>query len=264
MGSQGISAQRRLSAGDVLLAHGIEIEKVRKHRSSVLRYETSRIQKSLDFLNHNGLDAAKVVNRDPQVLQSQPEVMAANLEFLRTLPISVTKEVAKCPHLLHLPIHTIQSKLDVIASHGVRFILLDSLGLDARRIVERFPSVLSRPEPSIRSHLNFLSGVGLDAIQIINAAPSIIGCGIEQNLRPTITFITKDMGRSLQDIHRHPASLSYSLEHRIKPRYLYMMLYSHRKDYALSTLLTPNNDRFSGAVARQSLQHYTNWLKSQF
>eukprot|EP00669_Euglena_mutabilis_P005309 TRINITY_DN16737_c0_g1_i1.p1 TRINITY_DN16737_c0_g1~~TRINITY_DN16737_c0_g1_i1.p1 ORF type:complete len:213 (+),score=2.22 TRINITY_DN16737_c0_g1_i1:393-1031(+) len=212
--------------------------------------------------------------------------MAANLEFLRTLPISVTKEVAKCPHLLHLPIHTIQSKLDVIASHGVRtepvlrsfpvavtlseqslrsrFILLDSLGLDARRIVERFPSVLSRPEPSIRSHLNFLSGVGLDAIQIINAAPSIIGCGIEQNLRPTITFITKDMGRSLQDIHGHPASLSYSLEHRIKPRYLYMMLYSHRKDYALSTLLAPNNDRFSGAVARQSLQHYTNWLKSQF
>lgn len=66
------------------------------------------------------------------------------------------------------------------------------------------------------------------------AYPQFIGFSIESKLRRSIEFITKDMGRPLQEISRNPSCLSISLDQRLKPRYHYMMEHGKRHDFSLS------------------------------
>lgn len=94
------------------------------------------------------------------------------------------------------------------------------------------------------------------------AQPQVIGRDIARTLRPTIEFMTMDMGRSLEEINRNPVSLLCSLENRIKPRYRYMMAHRRRKDCGLGTLCTLPDERFAWLVAKQPTQHYIEWRKS--
>jgi len=93
------------------------------------------------------------------------------------------------------------------------------------------------------------------------AQPPIISMNIDRKLGPTIEFITKKMGRSLEEINRAPVCFSISLTRRLKPRYFYMMAHGRRKDYSLGTLCTPPDDRFAWLVAGQPVQHYRHWLE---
>jgi mTERF domain-containing protein len=263
----------------------VEIERVRKGRPCVLRYDVSRVQAVLDFLNSNHISGHKVLNRNPRVLQSKPENMALNLEFLHSWSINVPKAVEACPQLLYTPIQTIQNKLDVLMGFGLdpttvfkrfpqvmglaqpamceRFILLAELGLDAKRIVKRRPAVFGSCESTLRTCIHFFDGTGLDTKRILDSHPTVLGRNPHRSLRPIIDFITKDMGRTLEEINRNPACLTYSLEKRIKPRYRYMLEHGRRQDYKLSTLFSPTDERFAWLVARQPHPHYHEWASHQ-
>jgi len=241
------------STVDLLNALGIDIDKTHRRCPSVLRYDPTRITAIVSCLNIHGLDVLKVVNRQPIVLQVSPGKIASNMEFLRTLPIDAKKAVESSPGLLFCSIVTLRSKID----------LLVSLGLKPHLVITRFPSISTHSKKSIHLCFEFLSHLGLDAVRILNSVPSVIGHDLERTLRPTIEFITTDMGRSLQEINACPRCLTCSLKQRLTPRYRYMMLYGKRKDYSLSTLCCYPNHRFAMAIGTHSLQQYEEWLQCQ-
>lgn len=61
------------------------------------------------------------------------------------------------------------------------------------------------------------------------------------------------------EMNEHTAN---SLDHRLEPRFRYMILYGKRKDYSLSTLSCYPDRRFVKSLAFSSLEHYHIWLKS--
>jgi len=268
---------------DMLVAHGVEIERVHKRWPAVFRYDVARLQATLQILSTSDLDPAKVIRRHPEVLKLKPEVLASNLAFLQALLIDANKAVESCPQLLIFSCKTIQSKLNKLTQLGLPadkmvksspFILIRSdeaihrqiaflhhLGLKAKHIVARFPLVIGLTEQCISAKISYLKDVGLDAVRLLNAQPQILSTNIDRNLRPTLEFLTKDMGRSLEEININPVCLTCSLEKRIKPRHRYMMAHGRRKDFALGTLLNCNDERFAWIVARQPMQHYQRWLQ---
>jgi hypothetical protein len=269
---------------DIFEAHGIDAEKVRRRCPAVLLYDVVRLHTMLQFLIANLLNPAKIINKQPQILQLNPGTLASNLVFLQTLPMNAKHALELCPELLYLPPQTIRTKMNTLAQLGFapevvlkrfpvivtlgdeglrrRIAFLENLGLDARRIVKTGSCIFGLSENNIHVKFNYLRDVGLNAVKILNAHPQVTGLNIDRTLRPIIEFLTKDMGRSLEEINRYPACLSCNLEKRIKPRHRYMMAHGRRKDYCLSTLLKSNNDRFAWTVARQPPDHYHEWLKS--
>jgi len=154
------------------------------------------MQAMLQFFSAEHLDPGKVINKRPQILQMDTKKLASNLLFLQLLPIKVWKGVESRPELLYFPCHIIQTKLDALTHLGF--------------VLKRFPALA----------------------RIINAQPSVLGRNTDRTLRPTITLITKDMGRTLGEINQNPACLIYSLEKRIKPRWRYMMAFGTYKGLA--------------------------------
>jgi hypothetical protein len=240
------------AASDLLTQHGVDIKKVRKRCPAAVRYDVTRVQSVLRFLSANHFDPAKTLNKEPQVLRVDPKVLAPNLALLQTLPIDVKKAVESCPRLLYLPIKTIQSKMDALAL----------LGFNPEIMLGRCSAIVTRGDDTIRRHVAFLQEIGLDANRIVPRQPQVIGLDIDRTLRPTIKFLTKDMGRPLKEIEDTPTALLYSLKERIQPRHWYMMEHGTRKDYKLSTLLHCNDERYAWIVARRPLEHYHQWLKS--
>jgi hypothetical protein len=286
MPQQLTEANSSTAAADFLETHGIDVEKLRNHRSHVLRYDVSRLEDVIHLLNVHKIDVRKVVLRVPRVLESKADNVADNLHFLKALPMYSTKMVESAPQLLCLPIPIIEAKFDVYRSLGIRpeialsrsraalgtsettirqrFSFLVDSGLDATRIVTRYPQIFGLTEKYIRAHLTFLTGMGLDTAKIINTQPTVFGCDPARKLLPIIEFITKDMGRSLDEINRNPACLSYSLKKRIKPRHRYMMDHGRHRNFSLSTLLTPTDENFARFVAQQPELHYRHWIDNVF
>jgi hypothetical protein len=269
---------------DVLAAHRIDVEKVRRRYPAALRYDVPRLLEMLKFLSTNHLDTAKIINRQPQILQMNPQVLASKLAFFQTLSTKPNKVVESCPQLLFSPTKTIQRKMDMFRQRGVppelllnrfpsifalgdeaiqhRIAFLQHLGLDAKQIAKRGPPVYALSEKNIQLKFDYFSNLGFDAARIFNAQPQVIGRSIDHTLPPTIEFLTKDMGRSLEEISRNPVCLTCSLTKRIKPRHRYMMAHGRRKDFALGTLLNSSEESFVWNVARQPLEHYRDWLKT--
>jgi len=166
-----------------------------------------------------------------------PEVLDLRLASLKELlgEQRLPQAIANSPSLLCLLPNTPQNKMA----------MLTSFGLNAHTTVKRHPMILSRSEHAIRSRLTFFEESGLDAVRIINAKPHVLCYDIQRTLLPIIQFITKDMGRTLDDINKCPRCFSASLEQRLKPRHEYLKLYGKRQDYSLGVICGFTDERFA-------------------
>jgi len=227
------------SNAQLLQHHGINTNKVTKRYRFALRYDPSKTEAVINVLMRHAIDIKKAVNGHPELLSIAPNVLDARLEAVKTSGIDVVEVAARRPRLLGLLSVTVESKM----------MLLSSLGYDAKKLVRRNPAVLSYSGEAILGCVKCLNSQGLDASRIIRGEPTVIGM---RSLLPTIEFITKDMGRSLEEINRCPRSLTTSLEKRLKPRHRDVMMFAKRKDYSLGTLCTSTEQRFKQILVRSS------------
>jgi len=226
--------QKWNSNAQLLQCHGISINKVTKRA-----LHHSKTEEVINVLMKHAIDIKKAVHGHPELLSIAPNVLDARLEVLRNSGIDVVEVAARRPRLLSLLSMTVESKM----------ILLSSFGHDAKKLVRRNPAVLTYSKAAILDCVKILNDNRLDAARIIRGEPTVIGM---RSLLPAIEFITKDMGRSLEEINRCPRSLTTSLEKRLKPRHRDMMMFAKRKDYSLSTLCASTEQRFEQILARPS------------
>jgi len=205
-----------------------------------------------EFLAAHQIDVEKVRRRCPAVLRYDVTRLQAMLQFLNANNLDPVKILNKQPQIL-------QRKPDTLASN---LAFLQTLPINPTKAIESYPPLLCFPIDTIQSKMEALTKIGLLPVSILNQYPQVFGRDIDRTSLHTIGFLTKDMGRSLEEINRNSVCLTYSLEKRIKPRHRYMMAHGRRKDFALGTLLNCNDERFAWTVARQPPQHYRDWLKS--
>jgi len=237
----------------LLQYHGVDTAKNHNTFRNILNYDVQKTAGIVDVLTRDNIDIGKAVGRNARLLNRPPEVVSARLASLKALGIDAKKTIDAYPTVLNLLSQTVQEKL----------CFLSSLGFDANVLVFRSPGILTISKQAIRICIAFLEDSGLDAMRIVNAQPSVLGYNIDRKVRPTIEFITKDMGRSVEEINRCPRCLAASLEQRLKPRYRYMMLHGKRNDLSLRTLAASIDELFVLVVSDQPLEHYRQWRATQ-
>jgi len=253
----------------LLQYHGVDTAKNHNTFRNILNYDVPRALLSTSTIEgipaisenrrncrcptRDNIDIGKAVGRNARLLSRPPEVVSARLASLKALGIDAKKTIDAYPTVLNLLSQTVQEKL----------CFLSSLGFDANVLVFRSPGILTKSKQAIRICIAFLEDSGLDAMRIVNAQPSVLGYNIDRKVRPTIEFITKDMGRSVEEINRCPRCLAASLEQRLKPRYRYMMLHGKRNDLSLRTLAASIDELFVLVVSDQPLEHYRQWRATQ-
>jgi len=238
----------------MLERNGIDPEKMANKIRSARHCDVTNVQAVITTLNRHNIVAVNVITKYPQLLRIPPHVLDGRAEALKRLlgELQMPKAIGKYPTLLGLITHKLEIKMR----------MLTSLGLDPHLMVKRCPAVFGHSEHAIHSRLVFFEKMGLDAVRIINKAPEVVGVGIQCSLRPLIDYITKDMGRSLEEINKCPRCFSTSLEERLKPRHEYLKLYGRRQDYSLSTICCITDDRFA-KITNQTPDHYRRWLPAR-
>jgi len=238
-----------------LLRHyRVDLDRVAHKLPCVLRYDVAKTQAAIEILERHNIDIGKAVNRNPRLLSMAPDVLDARLHLLTELlgERMVQRAISSSVSLLSSNPDTLHRNIA----------MLTSLGLDAKMMVKRYPLVVTRTETVIHSRMYFFEFMGLDAVRIINAKPEVVHLSIERTLRPIVEYITKDMGRSLEEINECPRCFSTSLMLRLKPRHEYLILYAKTHDYSLNSICARTDLRFASLTTR-SPGHYRQWFASQ-
>lgn len=71
----------------------------------------------------------------------------------------------------------------------------------------------------------------------------LLGYSIEEVLRPKLEFLVNTMGKPITEVVDYPRYFSYSLEKKIKPRYL--VLKGKNIECSLKDMLAKNDDEFA-------------------
>jgi len=218
----------------VLVAHGVDAEKVLRLYSRVLRYDVARICNTIAALKALGVDYAKALNRWPTLWSIDPPCWGERLAVLQGLNLDVAKVVTKCPALLGHPPDTLRAKLEA----------LSGMGLKVAYVVRRCPSVFTLSDDRIRSTIAFLNSVGLDGVRVVNGFPAILCSSVDSKLRPVVHFVTVTMGRDVTKLHTCPHCFSLSMTDRLIPRYQFAVVHN-KQHLSLGTLFCTTEDRFA-------------------
>jgi len=240
----------------LLQCYGVDLEKVSRKYPYALRYNVAKTQAAVEVLTRHNIDVRKAFGRRPQLLSLAPQVLDTRLILLKKLlgDQRVPHAIANCPGVLGLLPSTVNTKSALLAS----------LGLDAKVLSRRLPQILTCSEFAIRSRISFFDEVGLDALRIINGKPEVVLYDIQRTIRPTIEYITNEMGRSLEDINNCPRVFGTSLERRLKPRHEYLKQHGRRQDYSLSSLCASTDTRFVLLLSDRAQEDYRRWLATRF
>eukprot|EP00667_Euglena_gracilis_P008525 EG_transcript_8645 len=222
----------------VLKDNGVDAVRVVNLYPDVLRRRAATLQRVMDAIVRCGLSAAEVAQRKPSIFQSS----AAAISSLQALPKAPKQSGPLSPPVS--PLGAADPRLTLLASLGLdadqllqkapnsvslKFDKLQAvveylqgLGVDVPKLLRRNPRVLGRRPESIEQRVRFLSAHGLDAVRHLNGCPTLLQLDIERHLRPTVAFVTEEMGRPPADLDRASNLWTYDVAGRLRPRFLYL------------------------------------------
>lgn len=182
------------------------------------------IKPKVEYLMSLGIPqliVARILERRPQILgYDLDHRMQYNVSQL--LEVGVQQEaipgmVAQFPELLGRVFSpTLGAHVDWLKES----LELDSDGV--ARIIEKMPQVIFLKEEVAMGRIKFLKSQRFTAKEIgvmATRCPQILVSSLDESLKPNITFLTREMKRTRQEVTEFPACLTYGLETRIRPRF---------------------------------------------
>ena len=100
--------------------------------------------------------------------------------------------------------------------------------------------------------IKYLMKSGLSRTEIafmIRRFSPLLGYSIDEVLRPKLEFLVHTMEKPIRDVVDYPRFLSYSLEGKIKPRYL--VLKQRNIDCTLKDMLAKNTEDFASEFLQE-------------
>ncbi|KAL7126000.1 hypothetical protein ABFS83_14G155100 [Erythranthe nasuta] len=174
------------------------------------------------------------------------ETVKPNIDCL--LSFGVKKEllasiIAQYPQIIGLPL---KAKL---SSQQYFFNLKLKIDPDGfARVVEKMPQIVSLNQNLIMKSIDFLLGRGIlveDVAKMVIKCPQLVALQVGL-MKNSYYFFKSEIGRPLKELVEFPEYLTYSLESRIKPRYL--KLQSKGIRCSLAWFLNCSDQRFEERI----------------
>ena len=91
-----------------------------------------------------------------------------------------------------------------------------------------------------------------DIDKVVTKFPAILSYSIEDNLKPTVEYLTNECYATISDIEKNPVLVSYSLDKRIKPRHAFLQTKGVEVGYDITvgTMLVLNDKKFAEQNAK--------------
>jgi hypothetical protein len=204
--------------------------------------------------DHNFPDISKLIQDHPALIGHSQDVLGAHDLFYVTKGFSVEqrhKIASKNPFAYAESLHVLASRMENLERYGINVV----------HAVTQLPSLLGLNIANVDSKIAFFRDFGIPEQEMgvfIGKKPQVLSFSIENNLRPTCTYLMQEMGVELSNIIATPSMLTASLENRIKPRHAFLK--------ELDRFLTPgkictfSDERFCEEVG-VTLLEYTTFLE---
>ncbi|KAA8531089.1 hypothetical protein F0562_005798 [Nyssa sinensis] len=210
---------------------------------------SKNLMPTMTFLENMGVDKkqwAKVIYRFPALLTYSRQKLKATVDFLYEMGLSaesVGKVLTRCPNIIS---YNVDDKLRPTAEY------FHSMGVDVAVLLHRSPQTFGL---SIEAHLKpvtefFLArGYNMgDVSTMISRYGALYTFSLAENLTPKWEFfLTMDYPKS--ELIKFPQYFGYSLEERIKPRYVIVRESGVR--LLLNQVLSLSDREFDKALKRK-------------
>lgn len=204
------------------------------------------IKPLVDYLVSLGLPVkilARMLEKRPYILgYNLEETVKPNVDCLVSFGIRrdlLASVIAQYPQILGLPLKAKMSSQQYFFNLKLK---IDPDGF--ARVVEKMPQVISLNQKVILKPIEFLLGRGLaspDVASMVIKCPQLVACRVEF-MKASFLFFKSQMGRPLKELVDFPEYFTYSLESRIKPRYLRLQSKGIRS--SLNWFLNCSDQRF--------------------
>ncbi|GMH03884.1 hypothetical protein Nepgr_005723 [Nepenthes gracilis] len=213
----------------------------------LLGCSSSKLTPMVEQFNQLGLKGnklGKVIAKSPQLLLRKPQEFLKVVTFMQEVGFdkeSIGKILGRCPEMFASSIdNTLQKKVKFLSSIGISKHHLP-------RVIKKYPELfVSDVDRTLLPRLNYLMDAGFskrDIVSMISRFSPLLGYSIEEVLRPKLEFLVKTMEKPARDAVDYPRYFSYSLEKKIKPRFL--VLKGRKVDCSLREMLAKNDDEFA-------------------
>eukprot|EP00667_Euglena_gracilis_P017059 EG_transcript_17905 len=191
----------------LLRDNGINVAKAVTSFPGVLGRRIPTLQTIMDAISHSGSSVADIINKDPIILRfsaldtsvildlsasnASPRQMHPKAALFFSLGVDANLLLKRMPRVLTLSMDKLQAAVDY----------LKALHVDVPVVVHRAPSVLGFRLESLQQRVHFLLENGLDVVRQVNGCPEVLYYNIDKKLRPILTFVVQEMGRSLPELN---------------------------------------------------------------
>ncbi|XVE89318.1 hypothetical protein DITRI_Ditri19aG0192800 [Diplodiscus trichospermus] len=204
------------------------------------------IKPLVDYLVSLGLPKkilARMLEKRAYILgYNLEETVKPNVDCLISFGIrreAIASVIAQYPQILGLPL---KAKL---SSQQYFFNLKLKIDPDGfARVIEKMPQIASLNQHVLMKPIGFLLGRGLpldDVSKMVMKCPQLVALRIEL-MKKSYYYFKSEMGRPVKELVDFPEYFTYSLESRIKPRYL--QLQSKGIRCSLNWFLNCSDQRF--------------------
>ncbi|KAL8153081.1 hypothetical protein V2J09_010841 [Rumex salicifolius] len=195
-------------------------------------------------LGLNSIELGKIVGSSPQLLLRKRQDILKVLSFLHDNGLdkeATQKILVRCPEIFSANIEkTLMKKTEFLSSLGI-------LKQKIPRVIKFYPELfVSDVNMTLVSRVNYLLSTGLsrkDVAKMISRFSPILGYSIDKVLKPKLDYLVMTMNKPAKTVTEYPRYFSYSLEKKIKPRY--MALQSRNINCSLKEMLGKNDEEFA-------------------
>jgi phosphoserine phosphatase len=259
----------------------IDDKKLIERFSNILAYKTEGMQERVDYLKKLGVkDIAKAVGRLPSILAHSIEGMQERVDYLKNQGVkNIAQVIRRLPPVLELRIERMQKGVNYLKKIGIKDIAkiigrlpavlayskegmqervdyLKDLGIkDIAKVIERAPPILEFRTEGMQERVDYLKKLGVrDIAKVVGRLPAVLTYS-KEGMQEKIEYINK-IGYEINEIENFPASLGYSLENRIIPRFEYLKCKNPGNSFNLWNILIPGDKYFAEKRAHSTLKDY--------
>ncbi|CAN6183294.1 unnamed protein product [Urochloa humidicola] len=213
----------------------------------ILGCSMKRMNSILELFDDLGISkkmVVPVITSSPQLLLRKPNDFLQTVLFFREMGFdkeTVGKILCRSPEVFASNVEsTLKKKINFLVDFGVSKHHLP-------RIIRKYPEILLLDiNHTLLPRMNYLLEVGFskkDVCSMIYRFSPILGYSIELVMKPKLAFLLRMMKKPLKVIVEYPRYFSYSLEGKIKPRFL--VLKNRNIDCSLTDMLAKNDELFA-------------------
>ncbi|XP_074297675.1 uncharacterized protein LOC141628426 [Silene latifolia] len=213
----------------------------------LLGSSADKLKPMVEELNELGVRSnqlGKVIATSPQLLLRRKEEFWTMVTFLKDMGFdtgSIGKILARCPEIFTVrDVTTLHKKLEFLGGLGI-------FKEQHYRVIKKYPEFfVSDTDNTVMPRPRYLLKWGLSertiASMVVRFSP-LLGYSIKEVLKLKLEFLVNTMGKSIKEVAYYPRYFSYSLEKKIKPRYL--VLRGRNVDCSLEEMLSKNDEEFA-------------------